>query len=371
MNKKLDYVDALRGIAILGVMLVHTGGQFGLIGTFSKIAGLGAKGVQLFYFISAFTLFLSYNNRKYQEQFPISNFYIRRFFRIAPLYYLAMIYYIIKLYLDEGIKTSLKEILLNFTFTHGFSPVYINHLVPGGWSIAVEMCFYVMVPLLMSKINNINKAVLFIFVSLLIRFIFLQYFELYPVSSNLDINNNYMYWYLPNQLPCFAIGILFYFIVAENITPKIKAMKNNSLGIIIVALLASLLCVIDQVFIGWNFFSWDLMFCLVFFVLAIVLSLNKMSFLVSKFATICGKYSYSMYITHFIVLFWIKKMDSKFHIVPNKTMFIFFSYYIIVVLVTILLSKMTYKIIELPTQLIGKNIINKKEKKQSLLINSI
>lgn len=370
MNQKIDYVDALRGIAILAVLLVHTGGQFGLIGTFAKIAGLGAKGVQLFYFISAFTLFLSYNARKQQEQFPISNFYIRRFFRIAPLYYFAIIYYSIQLYLDQGITTSLKELVLNFTFTHGFSPLYINHLVPGGWSIAVEMSFYCIVPFLMYKINTTNKAVFFVFIALIIRFLFLHYFNLHPVSTNMDIHIGYLYWFLPNQISCFAVGILFYFIAADNRNEENNTLRT-SYRIIAFAFLVSILCVVDQMFMGWNFFSWDFFFCLVFFVLALVLTTKKISLFVNAFTTLSGKYSYSIYITHFIVLFWLKKVELKFQIVYNNSLVNFFIYYLIVVALSILVSMLTFKIIEMPTQLLGKNIIHKRERKQAGIANSI
>ena len=59
--KKLDFIDALRGYAILGVLMVHTS-QYGnklhsTLGTL--ITEKGAMGVQLFFLASSFTLFLS------------------------------------------------------------------------------------------------------------------------------------------------------------------------------------------------------------------------------------------------------------------------------------------------------------------------
>lgn len=94
--KKLDYIDALRGLAILGVIMVHTNQYGRSIGPniFAKITAMGERGVQLFYLASAFTLFLSFKNRSRKEIFPIRNFFIRRFFRIAPMYYMGIFYYI-------------------------------------------------------------------------------------------------------------------------------------------------------------------------------------------------------------------------------------------------------------------------------------
>jgi peptidoglycan/LPS O-acetylase OafA/YrhL len=64
MSKKFDYIDAIRGLAIFMVIVLHTG-QYGTsIGSSltNKILANGARGVQLFFVASAFTLFLSYNN---------------------------------------------------------------------------------------------------------------------------------------------------------------------------------------------------------------------------------------------------------------------------------------------------------------------
>src|SRR5690349_748407 len=94
---KLGYIDLLRGIAILGVLMIHTGGQTDatyMPETVRTIILNGRMGVHLFYFASAFTIFLSYQNRYNKELHPVKNFFVRRFFRIAPLYYIAVIYYL-------------------------------------------------------------------------------------------------------------------------------------------------------------------------------------------------------------------------------------------------------------------------------------
>ena len=55
------------------------------------LANKGKYGVQLFFIASAFTLFLSRHRR---SEVGNKNFFIRRFFRIAPMYYLGIILYL-------------------------------------------------------------------------------------------------------------------------------------------------------------------------------------------------------------------------------------------------------------------------------------
>ena len=88
---KLQYIDILRGIAILGVIAVHSGQQIeNLFPIVRSISNYGQLGVQLFFVASALTLCLSMSERNEKSPF---NFYVRRFFRIAPIYYLAIIFY--------------------------------------------------------------------------------------------------------------------------------------------------------------------------------------------------------------------------------------------------------------------------------------
>ena len=89
---KYAWIDALRGFAILGV-LAHHSFQYvrGMSGPAKFLGGFGKMGVQLFFVASAITLCLS--TAKRAERHPVLSFYVRRYFRIAPLYYLAIIFY--------------------------------------------------------------------------------------------------------------------------------------------------------------------------------------------------------------------------------------------------------------------------------------
>ena len=76
------YIDALRGIAALAVLVYHIFLHFG--SQFSRgllvVTEQGARGVQLFYVLSAFTLFLSLQGREAKGKRSFRAFFVRRFF---------------------------------------------------------------------------------------------------------------------------------------------------------------------------------------------------------------------------------------------------------------------------------------------------
>ena len=89
----IEYIDGLRGIAVLMVVIIHFSQTLGngsingfIIPGFSRIIDSFARGVQLFFIISSFTLFNSIVNSNGDNTYK--KFYIRRAFRILPLYFL-------------------------------------------------------------------------------------------------------------------------------------------------------------------------------------------------------------------------------------------------------------------------------------------
>jgi peptidoglycan/LPS O-acetylase OafA/YrhL len=88
--KLLDYIDALRGYAILGVIGIHASQSVpDLEWPLRALADQGARGVQLFFVVSALTLMLSWKER----DDGVLPFYIRRVFRIGPMFWLAILFF--------------------------------------------------------------------------------------------------------------------------------------------------------------------------------------------------------------------------------------------------------------------------------------
>lgn len=361
---KLKYVDVLRGIAVLGVLIVHCS-YFGNNLFFPKVVKSffenGAMGVQLFFFTSAFTLFLSMNKRINNEKLPIINFFIRRFFRIAPIYYLGILYYLLVIYLKGDFKNiDFYNVISNLLFLNGFNPYWINSVVPGGWSIAVEMLFYCLVPFLFVKIKNTQHAFVFVIITLFIRTIFPLILNNFNLIGHDKLSQEYLFYYLPNQLPIFALGILFYFIVKENYKIAISPVLIIFTSFVLIGQFSNFsILILPSHFI----------FGISFVLLGIAMSKFEFKLLINPILIYIGKISYSMYLVHFVVLFWLNKLRfiDYLYITNTYSALLNFSIRLILLIsISFIFANLLYKLIELPMQKLGGKLIERLNKQNSI-----
>lgn len=82
--------------------MTHSFQIFDLGSKLNAMFSMGAKVVQMFFVASSFTLFLSFNHRKNTEERYIRNFFIRRFFRIAPMYYIVICFFFLTKEIEDS-----------------------------------------------------------------------------------------------------------------------------------------------------------------------------------------------------------------------------------------------------------------------------
>jgi peptidoglycan/LPS O-acetylase OafA/YrhL len=354
----LLHLDALRGIAAIGVVSCHCMVWLKIDrGWLHDISHFGQHGVQLFYIISAFTLCYSANVRTKGERYPLSNYFIRRFFRIAPLFYVAvaanLAYY--GLGPREGAPDGLSiwQVVLGIFFLNGFDPVAINSVAIGGWSIAVETTFYLLLPGLLCWVKNLTRSIL------LLAITSLSMPALSYAGDHMTHEKHtefFHFLWFPCEFPVFCLGIFLYFLWDQCLAGR-KVPYRRCLSLLL--LVFSLLTI-------WLGHKLPLIFRLYGMstglgMLTLSLCLHNWKFLVNAVTVYLGKISYSIYLGHFyallLVVYFLGK--SKLQAEPNVTcLTLLFS---AVLFVAIPLATVTFNLIEKPGILQGRNWIRYRE----------
>lgn len=377
---KLASIDAMRGWAIFLVMIAHTAGAIKeLPWPLKKLTNLGWYGVQLFFIASAFTLLMSWHRQNGSSYWNNSaKFFIRRFFRIAPMYYLGcLLYFIIRPPLE---MFNIEQLIVNLAFLNSWSPIHMTTLentwqvVPGGWSIGVEFSFYFMFPILVLSVTTLKKGLFFFLVSLIISFF--AYFYGKEYYGNIYGNNatdNFLFFWLPNQLGVFALGFVLYFFVNSN-HALVKYFKQSVFRKALLLLFGMGLMVLfmSQITINKHFsglFPWlpkHYIFSFIFLLLGIVMLEKKNYFLENPMVISLGQVSFSAYILHFsiIQIFHDSKLVES---TGGVSIACFCALLILVTGLTYLFSKITYDFIEIPFINLGRKVCKKLNEQTKLV----
>ena len=362
------FIDALRGLAVLGVIFAHCSQQIaGLPQWVQALSIQGSRGVQLFFVASALTLFLSINYRKPNESAPTTNFFIRRFFRIAPLFYVAIIFYTIldgfapRQWAPHGITWV--HILATFTFMHAWHPTSITSVVPGGWTIAVEMTFYLFVPFLYSKIRRLYTALwatlLTLLASVAIRFVAIKLIASVCPSSYLYLVKPFTFFWFPTQAPVFLLGIILYFLLKAHLDEVNRGKTFSAEKLSSLFLIVSGYLFLAFAFGSFTFIPHHFLYGIAFVLFSYSLARYPYSLFVNKIICYIGKISFSGYVWHFVpIRIMNKKMPVMLDLLPHAgTRFLIF--FFLTLIATIVIASLSYHYIEVPGMRLGRIIIKK------------
>lgn len=175
-RKKVEFasLDFMRGLSAFAVLVSHVDSLIAGGESLLRIP-LGSMAVQVFMLISGFLMMWHFLDRRergdlWGNKETYQKFYIRRFFRIAPLYYflLTLVYffaadltclkteiraefaptYVANTHNPTVGGISIAHILAHYSFIFGFIPKYAQSTHLPDWSIGLEMQFYLFFPLI-------------------------------------------------------------------------------------------------------------------------------------------------------------------------------------------------------------------------------
>lgn len=300
-------IDLSRAIAVMLVTLFHVSrgpmlptlrlGDFDLFGFMRN----GWVGVGIFFIISGYCMGMS-SERDFLNGVTFkgyARYILKRFMRIAPPYYFAIAIWVF--IIDEyGIAkkpTGAWDILTHMTFIHNLFPETFFSISGVFWSIAVEMQFYLVLPLIIILCRGFYSSCIVLSLTLAA--------SIFVYNSNLGIQYK---WGLFNYLFLFVYGWVLYTYRSTLFTVIDRMKLHYVSGALFVVLI---------LYVGGDLTNEQKMFELVLSILfgVIMLKMNDMQFIQEKSPLrdvflLIGKASFSIYLYNYIYNFMAPRNDS-------------------------------------------------------------
>lgn len=150
---RLHALDICRGVCALGVAAYHLslwGETLIPVELKSVLSLFGIYGVSVFFILSGYSLAHAYNIHFSRQIEParLIEFIRRRIGRLAPLFIFVVIFTVAGKVVLGGKAVDFLTLLANLTLLFGFANPASSPVI-GGWSIGVEVVFYLIFPLLL------------------------------------------------------------------------------------------------------------------------------------------------------------------------------------------------------------------------------
>lgn len=358
---RVNCLDGLRGVAALWVLIGHS---LFLTGASLPVLSTPDLGVDLFILLSGFLMVFQYQQRSRSEDWgrvrTWAAFWIRRFFRIAPLYYLALFIALLlgpTLYADRAaidavlghaaqsperyLDTGPTNVLLHISFLFGFLPSHAFRTPLPDWSLGLEMQFYAAFPFLVLLLRKCGWAWMVVVAAGLAAAValFLKLGGLhFPMPA-----------FLPLKMHLFLCGMLI--AIDHDSAAPARDLPARMFCIVMLAALP----------IGGGFDLPHLMareaLVLVFFTLIHARTLAAANVLARLLGTPAlrwmGELSYGVYLFH---LLFLHRVAAWTFAQGYDTGTRFFSALAITALLAYSLSAATFFLIEMPGQKLGKGV---------------
>ncbi|MDP4819189.1 MAG: acyltransferase [Flavobacteriales bacterium] len=320
------------------------------------IAYSSALGVVFFFVLSGFLItYLLLKEKESNKTVQIGKFYLRRAFRIWPLYYLIFIlgFFVLpnlELFAVPGQDVFFNQnfwgnLLLYAFFMPNLAFSIYTTAVPNigqSWSIGVEEQFYLLWPLLLRKSKNVLKPILWIAGSiialkgiLLLSFPFIKLDALFVIKKFLAMS----------KLECMALGGLGAYVLFNKKEEVLRIIFKPVTQIMAVVVIPILIYFIPTAFED----VLHLLFSISFLVIILNVAGNEKVLLrfENRVLQYLGRISYGLYMFHVMcIVFTIHILDKYIGLDNDITTAQHILLYGISFLLTVAVSSLSYHIFE-------------------------
>jgi peptidoglycan/LPS O-acetylase OafA/YrhL len=313
-------LDGIRALSVLIVILYHGGLEW----------VPGDLGVSTFFVLSGFLItWLLFKEEDRTGAVSLKSFYVRRFLRIFPAYYVFLAVSIAFDYIrgyrwDPAlIYSSLLYVTNYYNASHGHPPTAIAH----AWSLAIEEQFYLLWPFLFLLFRR-RKG--FLISAIVTVCLWRSY--LYGVRG---VSTAYVYNAFDTRFDSLAIGCLLATLLHSGKFPKLLSRPSNIFAVFLLGLLVISRSFSSQIYHYTIGFTVDSLLISILIVQAIALQDHALGWLLEHpVSRYIGRISYPMYLYHI----WAIGAALRMRIWPIPT----------AILIAVCLASGSYYVIEKP-----------------------
>lgn len=390
MNRPTHDTAFLNGMRILLALWVALGHFYYYLGAekvfplpfLGKFLHHNSSAVSGFMIITGFLMSYHYTLRERKEppekKETFFRFWLRRFFRLYPIYFLAIMVAFFLLPVtrnfaaanltfftgevpqfqftyDLALAPTFKDVFLHLTFLHGFFPGINSSILGPAWSLSPEVQYYLIFPLLYlaffySQRYQLIKLPLIVLISGALYILSYKFFGSAAIDSPAEIVNL--------GLPSIITYQLIYFVTGM-IMAKVLINKTGYFHLFF--------CILICICLSVNVFTMGLLLIIVTMMFSDELKRFLPGFLYKilmffkgilggKVATLGADLSYSLYLIHSFTLQMILFCCIQLPFSKTGIALVALAAFLVI---NLLLSYVLYLLVEKPFIAIGKRIVDK------------
>ncbi len=317
MNKRLYELDAIRGIAAVMVILYHYSFRYGQLYGYEVPPPFsfpyGQYGVQLFFIVSGFVIFMTL-----EKSAHVTDFIVSRLSRLYPAYWAAVIltFLVVRIFALPGREVRIKYAVLNLTMIQSW--LAVPNVDGVYWTLAVELSFYALMCILfITKLLPKIELISWLWLGGMALCSYLA------AKHGIQLPRAVRSTYLLEYGNLFIAGIMFYKLMHQ---PEKSQYYILFFALVVEYFLHKHLVILVAIYFGifWSFIK------------------GYLSILTAKPFVFLGSISYSLYLIHQNIGYIIIQALERFRVATSTSIIL------VPLTISILIASLMYTYIEKP-----------------------